>query len=201
MDNVVAIVIGFVLTTVAGGWWAAQLQQRSWEKQNDSRMREEENQRASAACRDLTSLLDRRLYRMQRLLWAATAYADGSASESELEERRTQYVDVLIDWNERLNMNLSLVGSYFGDEARAYLDGLYEEFKRVGQLIEAAVRAARAGVDPPEIASQVGVEFEGRGRGTLNDRVYQFGLILMGQLREGKVGRYAPNASTPWATN
>ena len=62
-------------------------------------------------------------------------------------------------------MNLSLVGSYFGDEARAYLDGLYEEFKRVGRLIEAAVRAARAGVDPPEIASQVGVEFEGRGRG------------------------------------
>ena len=39
-------------------------------------------------------------------------------------------------------------------------------------------------------------EFEG-GTGTLNDEVYQFGLMLMGQLRDDEIGRRAPNTSTP----
>lgn len=198
MQNLAAILLGFALTTVAGGWWAARLQERSWTRQNETRMREVEGDRAATACQDLTSLLDRRLYRMQRLLWAAMNHAAKPAGE-ELEQRRQEYVDVLIVWNERLNMNLSVVGSYFGDDARAYLDGLYEDFRRVGQGVEGAVRAARTGGDPSGAAKQIAVEFEGLRIGTLNDRVYQFGLTLMGQLREGQVGRYAPNTSIPKA--
>ena len=201
MDSIVGIVVGFALTTVAGGWWAARLQQRSWVRQNDVRLRESENERAGAACQDLMSLLDRRLYRMLRLLWAATTDADGSVDDEELERRRQEYVDVLVTWNDRLNTNLSLVGSYFGDQARTYLDGLYEDFKRVGQEVEAVVRAARSGKDTSRSANQVVAELEGREPGSLNDRVYQFGLMLMGQLREGRVGRYAPNKSIPRPTS
>jgi hypothetical protein len=191
VENIVGIVLGFALTTVAGGWWAARLQERSWVRQNDIRLREAENERAAAACQDLMSLLDRRLYRMQRLLWAA----DGAAGDDEIERRLQVYVDILFAWNDRLNTNLSLVGSYFGDEARAYLDGLYEDYKRVGQGVEAVVRAARAGEATTGIADNVRVEFQGRQAGSLNDRVYQFGLMLMSQLREGQVGRSAPNKS------
>ncbi len=104
---------------------------------------------------------------------------------------------MVIAWNERLNMNLSLVGSHFGDEARAHLEGLYADFRRVGLRVEAAVRVARDGGDPAPIAAEVEGEFEGRDPGSLNDRVYQFGLMLMGQLREGTVGRYAPNKPAP----
>lgn len=194
MTDVIPIAVGFVLTTIVGGWWAARLQARSWEEQNESRMREAETARAEQICQDLMSLLDRRLYRMLRLLWATTSNPlDGG----ELERRRAEYVEVLISWNERLNMNLALVGSYFGDDARAHLDRLYEDYKRVGRNVEAAVRAARAGDDASPIASNVSVEFEGRGIGTLNDRVYQFGLMLMGQLRDGNIGRSAPNQTRP----
>jgi hypothetical protein len=196
VENILGIVIGFALTTIAGGWWATRLQERSWARQNDVRLREAENERAGAACQELTLLLDRRLYRMLRLLWAA----NGSATENEIERRRLEYLEVLFAWNDHLNTNLSLVGSYFGDEAREYLDGLYEDFKRVGQSVEAVVRAARAGEDTAELAKQVALEFEGRQVGSLNDRVYQFGLMMMGQLREGHVGRYAPNKSVPRST-
>jgi hypothetical protein len=196
MENIVGIVVGFALTTLAGGWWAARLQERSWVRQNDVRLREAENERAGAACQDLTLLLDRRLYRMQRLLWAA----DGSTDAGEIERRREEYLDVLFAWNDHLNTNLSVVGSYFGDAARAYLDRLYEDFKRVGQGVETVVRAARAGEETTEISKHVALEFEGREAGSLNDRVYQFGLMLMGQLREGQVGRYAPNKSIPRST-
>ena len=109
-------------------------------------------------------------------------------------------MDVLFAWNDGLNTNLSLTGSFFGDEARAYLDQLYEDFKRVGWEVEAIVRSAQSGVDTTRDASRVASEFEGREVGSLNDRVYQFGLMLMSQLRDGQVGRYAPNKSIPRPT-
>jgi hypothetical protein len=200
MENLVGIVVGFALTTVAGGWWAAKLQERSWARQNDVRLRESENERAGMACQELMSLLDRRLYRMQRLLWAATTSGGEDGQLPELERRRQDYVDVLFAWNDRLNTNLSLTGSFFGDDARAYLDELYEEFKRVGRAVEAVVRSAQSGGDTARDAGWVASEFEGRETGSLNDQVYQFGLLLMSQLREGQVGRYAPNKSIPRPT-
>ena len=200
MENLVGIVVGFALTTVAGGWWAAKLQERSWARQNDVRLRESENERAGMACQELMSLLDRRLYRMQRLLWAATTSGDEESQLPELERRRQDYVDVLFAWNDRLNTNLSLTGSFFGDDARAHLDQLYEDFNRVGREVEAVVRTAQSGGDTTRDATRVASEFEGRETGSLNDRVYQFGLLLMSQLREGQVGRYAPNKSIPRPT-
>ena len=196
MESIAGIVVGFALTTLVGGWWAARLQERSWNRQNDVRLREEEHERASGACQELMGLLDRRLYRMQRLLWAATA-----AGRPELDRRRQDYVDVLLEWNEHLNTNLALVGAFFGDTARVRLDGLYEDFKRVGQHVEAVVRASLAGEDTAELAQQVALEFEGREVGSLNDRVYRFGLLLMGQLRDGQVGRYAPHLASPTVTD
>lgn len=42
MAEVASIAVGFVLTTIAGGWWASRLQQRSWQRQNQVRFHEEE---------------------------------------------------------------------------------------------------------------------------------------------------------------
>lgn len=124
MGNVVGILLGVAPTTVAGGWWASRLQQRSWVEQNDEHLKEGERERANTTRQGIMSLLDRRLYRMQRLLWAASVSAERSLDEEELDRRRAQYIEVLFSWNDYLNTNLSLVGSCFGDDARAYLDRL-----------------------------------------------------------------------------
>lgn len=193
MEDLVAIVLGFALTTGLGGWWAYRLQTRSWHQQNEVRLREQELDRAGGTCASMMSLLDQRLYRMQRLLWAATSNAGGTIDAAELEKRRQEYVKILFEWNDRLNTNLSLVGSHFGDDARSELELLYEVFKRVGRDVEGVVRAALAGEDTTDRGSTVAEQFEGRDPGSLNDRVYRFGLTLMGQLRDGEVGRHAPN--------
>lgn len=195
MENLVGIVIGFVLTTVIGGLWATYLQQRSWKAQNEVRMQEEEAARAGTTCQALMSLLDRRLYRMRRLLWAAKSYSSGGAAE--MERRQVEYLEVLFAWNDQLNTNLSLVGAYFGDDVRALLEGLYADFARVGSEVEAVVRAARSGNENLDLNAHLEEQFEGRQPDSLNDRVYGFGLILMSRLREGKVGRYAPNKACP----
>lgn len=196
MDNIAGIVIGFVLTTVIGGLWATYLQQRSWTAQNEARLQEAEAARAGATCQTIMSLLDRRMYRMQRLLWAARSATSGD--DVDLERRRRDYTKVLFDWNDRLNTNLSLVGTDFGEDARALLEELYEDFARVGGEIEAVLRSVRAG-GSPEGHPHLDEQFLGRGAESLNDRVYEFGVTLMSQLREGTVGRRAPRKATPRA--
>ena len=134
---------------------------------------------------------------MLRLLYATRTGPDDVLDAEELESRRGDYDEVLYAWNDRLNTGLSIVGSHFGDQARADLEGLYEDFKQVGQRVETAVRTALSGADASHIANETAVEFEGRAPGSLNDRVYQFGLMLNTLLREGQAGRYAPNISRP----
>lgn len=193
MENALGILLGFALTTVAGGWWASYLQQRAWNRQNEVRLLEAAIERAGAACQDITSLLDRRSFRMQRLMWAATAGGADEVDVDELERRRQDYVAILFEWNDRLNTNLSLVGAYFGEGARVALDQLYEDFSRVGANVEALVRAARSGEDTRERGADLASEFEGWAPHSLNDHVYQFGVRLMSQLRDGRVGQAAPD--------
>jgi type II secretory pathway pseudopilin PulG len=47
MDQLVLIVVGFLLTTVLGGLLGTYLQQRTWEHQNRARLREDELRRAA----------------------------------------------------------------------------------------------------------------------------------------------------------
>ena len=53
-DNVLPILLGFVLTTLIGGVFASFLQQQSWRYQNAARLREEERQKASDVCQRIS---------------------------------------------------------------------------------------------------------------------------------------------------
>jgi hypothetical protein len=167
------------------GWY---FQDRTWKRQNDARLREDELRRADDVCRGLSALLDKRLYRMLRLFHAIRAEAGGSRSTS-ADARLQDYDAVLLEWNDRLNLNLAMVGTYFGDTAREWLDRIYEGFRDLGLQLEARYRdrsAATGGAD----------EHIERAYAQLNDEVYRFGLLMMTRLRDGKVGRNAPDRAT-----
>jgi len=51
METLVPLVVGFVLTTVLGGVLGSYLQRRSWDHQNEARLREEELRRAGRNAR------------------------------------------------------------------------------------------------------------------------------------------------------
>jgi hypothetical protein len=193
MTEVISIVVGFVLTTVIGGLWATRLQQRSWERQNDLRLKEDESRRAADVCHELTGLLDKRLYRMRRLYWAIAAFRRDPATEQSLNEKLSDYNAALYEWNDRLNLNLALVGSNFGLSARQFLYLLYEHFRRVGSKLELVISKARHREDISQVLHDLDAEFEGWDEGSLNNEVYLLGLAMMTQLREGLVGRSAPD--------
>jgi hypothetical protein len=191
-DALVPLVVGFVLTTVLGGALGLYFQNRSWDNQNDARLREDELRRADDVCRVLSSLLDRRLYRMLRLFHALRADPDSTLSAA-VEERLKDYTAVLFEWNDGLNLNLALVGTYFGDSARSWLDkGIYEDFRDLGLRLETTYReldvGTRTSTDDAEIE---------RSFAALNHEVYRFGLLMMTRLRDGNVGRNAPDRAFP----
>jgi hypothetical protein len=193
LAEIISIVIGFVLTTLVGGWWARRLQDRSWDRQNELRLNEDEAKLASEVCHRLSTLLDKRLYRMRRLYWALEGFHRDGATEEALNERVADYNTVLYEWNDSLNLNLARVGSHFGAAAREFLYYLYERFRSVGARLESALARARQGEDVSPSLRELDAEFEGWEEGSLDNQVYLLGLAMMTQLREERVGRRAPD--------
>lgn len=189
MAEVLSIAAGFVLTTIVGGWWASRLQQRSWQRQNDIRVKEEETRRAGEVCDELTRLLDKRLYRMFRLYWAIEALRRGDGTREYFDARLADYNDVLYEWNDRFNANLALIGTHFGEDARGYLFDLYGAFTQAGLEFNLCTRAVREGADPSDALAVIGPKVVGWSADSLNTRVYTLGLAMTTQLRDGDVGR------------
>jgi hypothetical protein len=187
VEDLLPLVVGFLLTGVLGGLLGTHFQKRFWEHQNEARLREEEQRRAGDVCQTLSTLLDKRLYRMVRLAQAVRRYAEGSATEDDLEKYFYDYDSILYEWNDRLNVNLALAGSYFGQSARDYLDfRVYETCKRAGNHLEEAYRQVRK---EPERKADLGELLAELTE--LNDQAYEFCLFMNTQLREGRVGRRA----------
>jgi len=144
-QQLLLLVVGFVLTSVAGGALGYWFQRRAWahqheiqlrdeEHQHEVQRREEEHQRALETFEEVSQLLDRRLYRMRRLYWAARDMAAGRGGQERLATARADYRAVLAEWNDNLNRNLALIETYFGAPTRNVMSGqIYEGFAVSGR--------------------------------------------------------------------
>lgn len=189
MTEIVPLVVGFLLTTVLGGLLGTWLQQHTWKRQNDVQLRQDELRHADSVCQQVSKLLDKRLYRMRRFYFALASDPGLPARSERIQACFKEYDAVLYEWNDSLNLNLALMGAYFGAGARDWLDfRLYEQFKQVGaQLEDHYLRSARS--DPAERdLTEIEADLD-----SLGDQVYQLGVFMMTQLRDGGVGRKAPD--------
>ncbi len=190
MSSLVPIVVGFLLTSVLGGLLGSWLQQRTWDHQRTVTLSDRELEAADSVCQDISKLLDKRLYRMLRLYYALiTARNSASAEPKEIARARLQdYDSLLYEWNDRLNLNLALVGAYFGQAARDWLHfEIYELCQTAGSELEALYRQVIHQV--PLTANVDDIELH---LSALNEQVYRLGVFMMTQLRGGYVGRSAP---------
>jgi hypothetical protein len=200
------LVIGWLLTGVLGALIAAgiqrytwnrqhEAQQRDWEHQNEVQkrdwehqymvqQRDEERQQALKTFEDISTLLDKRLYRMWRLHWAIKKKARGASNEKEMDLARTAYRDVLYEWNDNLNRTLALAQTYFGDGVRQTLEGsLYEAVAALGRALDATEqmvsKAENKPVDIPQLS----------GRLTrLSRRIYEMNVHMLSLLEENRLG-------------
>ena len=191
MDALVPLVVGFVLTTVLGGLLGTYLQRRTWNHQNRARLRQEDLRHAGDVCRAVSELLDKRRYRMLRLFFAVRGRARETVSAEVLAERFSDYDQVLYEWNDGLNVNLALVGTYFGQRARDRLERAYETYQEAGAQLEDAYREAARGSQP------AGLDRLGARLAELDGIAYRFSVLMMAQLRDGTVGGRAPQPLGP----
>jgi len=191
MDTLVPLVVGFVLTTVLGGLLGTYLQRRTWDHQNQAQLRQEDLRHAGDVCHAVSRLLDKRRYRMLRLFFAVRGRARETVSAEVLAARFSDYDQLLNEWNDSLNVNLALVGTYFGQCARAWLERAYETYQEAGARLEDAYRDAARGSQPAGL-DELGMRLAG-----LDDIAYRFSVLMMAQLRDGTVGRRAPQPLGP----
>lgn len=176
-QQLVLLVVGFVLTTLLGGLLGYVFQQRAWSHQFTVQRRTTEREAAFRALDELSVLLDKRRYRMLRIYWRL----DG-APDDELEDALDAYRGVLDEWNDGLNRRLALVATHFGVDMKRELEALYEEYRDAGQLLEREVRGRRSG-ETTRDREALSTRLE-----ELNLRNYRFAENGLAAIMAGRVG-------------
>lgn len=196
-DPLVLLVVGFLLTGVAGGTLAYTFQRRSWRHQYRAQRDDHQREQALKTFEEISTQLDRRLYRMRRVYWAAKARAltvsDNAALNAELED----YRDSMRTWNDNLNRTLALADTYFGEAARAHLEHtLYERYAAIGRELDRFVREVSARGEDPVPVRPIGGRLSGLG-----SEVYRFNIRLLRLLRDNQLGPSAPQVPADTTTD
>jgi hypothetical protein len=131
-----ALVAFSVLLTVVGALLGAAYQQRNWRFQNFEQFRQQRLSQASKTVDGLSKLIDRRLYRQRRLLWAVR-----SGDQSELSEALQNYREILFEWMDSLGqIKAELWLSFDKYTAIRFEEEVHDRFAALGRQIEHVIR-------------------------------------------------------------
>jgi hypothetical protein len=180
MDQYLTLVVGFILTTVAGGFLGYWLQNRSWKHQHDAQLLQSERSTATSLFENISQLMDKRLYRMRLLAWSLEAETEDADA---IEQHMQNYRQLLYDWNDTLIRNLAITQAYFGSQIREQIESvIYEDFSRIGRLLEKRYQAYQLAEPVSEVKS---TELELR---ELGDQIYRVNFQMIRLIQKGQVG-------------
>jgi len=167
-DGLLLAAAGFVLTTVFGGVLGSFLQTRLWRYQWEVQTNSKLIDSARSVFEEVSRLMDRRLFRLSQLhLWTMRK------DEYRMSIAITDYREVMREWNDSINRNLSLLQFYFGTNIRTMFDfGVGKKFVDVGALAERLYRSA------PDVDEELGAKVES-GIAELRAEVYNYNLSLL----------------------
>lgn len=187
-DQVWLLVIGFLLTTVLGGGLGYAFQARAWAHQHDIAKRDNEREQAFKTFEEVSTRMDKRLFRMRRLYWASHQKMIGDGDDAQWEAARADYATAIFEWNDNLNRTLALVQTYFGGAIRQELEnGIYEEFAALGRAMTHIVRWVSGGRAERSVLKRFGRRLE-----SLSRRVYRINVDMLRLFEDGALGRRAP---------
>jgi hypothetical protein len=179
-NQVLLLVLGFVLTTVVGGLLGNYYQRRTW----DANRRESERTAAAGVFDDISRAMDERLYRMRVVYWRLK-----EDDEDPIAKGMDEYRAVLVKWNENLNRNLALTYRYFGHAVWQFLSGvLYEEFAVIGRHLEDRYRHRHDSGSKEDYRTRLYIS--GRRLQALSNDIYDLNRLLISMIQRGEVGLY-----------
>jgi len=168
IDDLIKLSIGFLLTTLCGGFLGFLFQRRHARYQWLRSRWEKELEEAQAVFEDVSRLLDRRLYRTRQLLWSLNRSPDLR------QERISEYRIVVTEWNDNINRILALLAIHFDNERRNDVDEkIGAEFVVIGRSLERALRG-----EPKVDVDKLEVRLD-----QLASQIYSFNLGLLKDIR------------------
>ena len=169
--DLIKLAFGFGLTTVLGGMLAALLQARLWRHQWQAQRTQQDSEAARLVFEDVSRIMDKRLYRLSQLrIWI------DRGDPRRLARAIADYRDMLREWNDAINRNLSLLQFHFGTSIREQFDfGVGRDFVEAGALAESLYRALPA--RDPDQDQRLAARIE-----SLRKQVYDFNLALLDAL-------------------
>jgi hypothetical protein len=189
MKQFAPLIVGFLLTTVAGGILGYFFQIRSWSHQYEVQFYEQERERAAKAFEEISRLLDKRLYRLRLLYWRLSGPVEDK-SNAEIQRKMDDYRAVLYEWNDNINHNLAVMQQYFGTRMRIRLDSeVGAEFVKLGRQVERLWR------DSSIDANRNADTQLDRRIGELNELIYGFNLDMLRLLQSGSIGVFNRDAT------
>lgn len=126
------VFFAFVLTTLTGDFLTSRFQEKLWIQQNEDSKRMREIEIATKTFEDLSSTIDRRIYRMDKLV----RWMKDNSDQKMIERQMKEYRDILYEWNDSYNKNKAKLKLYFGLEIAARFDYIHGFFKDVGKTLE-----------------------------------------------------------------
>ena len=174
---IIHILITFLLTSVVGAWLAQKHQQRNWRYQKKAADQDAERKAAEVAFREISQLMDKRLYRMRQLLWSLNR-----GDKQRIAEKLAEYRAVLYEWNDSNNVNLSRMEQYFGvEERRVFEHRISRDFIYIGMLLENWYFKGGSCLSFNEIFTKID---------SLNALVYNLDRRMLAAIQRGSVGLF-----------
>lgn len=166
-NELVLLLLGFVLTGVVGSYISQQLQLRAWNFQNLADIRERELIIANKTFEEVSILMDKRLYLSRQLIWSL------EGNSKSVDSKLKDYVSVLYDWNFSLNRNLAVIEKYFGQEYRKkFYDSIHDKLRELNSQLS-AYRSGK--IDSLEKAKEIADD--------VNIEIYRFNLLMLEKIQ------------------
>ncbi|MCP4413977.1 MAG: hypothetical protein GY808_15565 [Gammaproteobacteria bacterium] len=125
-ERLVFLVAGFLLTTLGGALWNFILDRSSWERQAKQELHQSRYQEGVKYLDELSELVGRRFFFLQRYYWAIE-----DQNQDKLTEREQEYFSVVKDWNSKFWLNRNkirlLIDEDFANRFMTYDDDLSED--------------------------------------------------------------------------
>ena len=153
-QELVLLLLGFVLTTIIGGAVGARFQERSWTHEHLVQVCETARDTRNTGVAKLSDLMDKRLLKMRQLAWKL----ERAHSIAEVDQERQGNRETRDEWAMQLNSNLAFVQANFGDQAKETLQqditggfgNIHNEFNALfesGKIDKSVVSHIEADID------------------------------------------------------
>lgn len=122
------MIIGFVLTSIVGGFVGSWFQYRLWTNQEQARVIENKKEQATIIYKESSAIMSKIAFRFQNY---NDAYLD-KAGKEHMKRLWLQYEQSRDEWISNYNRNRELISMYFGKDKST----LYENFERTLNFAE-----------------------------------------------------------------